>query len=139
MKHCENHHSRLTNFIYELLLLLLKPAAQTQVGKSKLLINCFRNHTSTCTPENCRKHNSWKQPNGWRHPWAHPAFWCQTQCIEGHSTFKPGAAGNTLQIGMFYTWILTWILGVVSKQLILLSGRVGGSTTFLNSLSPQMS
>ena len=37
------------------------------------------------------------------------------------------------------TWILTWILGVVSKQLRLLHGRVGDSTTSVNSMSPQMS
>ena len=35
--------------------------------------------------------------------------------------------------------LCTWILGVVSKQLRLLHGRVGDSTTSLNSLSPQMS
>ena len=33
----------------------------------------------------------------------------------------------------------TWILGVASKQLRLLYGRVGDSTTVVNSLSPQMS
>ena len=33
----------------------------------------------------------------------------------------------------------TWILGVASKQLRLLHGRVGDSTTMVNSLSPQMS
>ena len=33
----------------------------------------------------------------------------------------------------------TWILGVASKQLRLLHGRVGESTTLVNSLSPQMS
>ena len=32
-----------------------------------------------------------------------------------------------------------WILGVVSKQLRLLHGRVGDSTTLVNSLSPQIS
>ena len=37
------------------------------------------------------------------------------------------------------TWILTWILGVVSKQLRPLHGQVGDSTTVVNSLSPQMS
>ena len=36
-------------------------------------------------------------------------------------------------------YVLTWILGVVSKQLRLLHGRVGDSTTSVNSLSPQMS
>ena len=36
-------------------------------------------------------------------------------------------------------FILTWILGVASKQLRLLHGRVGDSTTSVNSLSPQMS
>ena len=35
--------------------------------------------------------------------------------------------------------VLTWILGVVSKQLRQLRGRVGDSTTLVNSLSPQMS
>ena len=35
--------------------------------------------------------------------------------------------------------IATWILGVASKQLRLLHGRVRDSTTLVNSLSPQMS
>ena len=35
--------------------------------------------------------------------------------------------------------ILTWILGVISKQLRLLHGPVGDSTTLVNSLNPQMS
>ena len=38
-----------------------------------------------------------------------------------------------------YTCILTWILGVVSKQLRQPHGKVGDSTTSVNSLSPQMS
>ena len=37
------------------------------------------------------------------------------------------------------TTVLTWILGVASKQLRLLHFRVGDSTTVVNSLSPQMS
>ena len=37
------------------------------------------------------------------------------------------------------TLILTWILGLVLKQLRLLHGRIGDSTTSVNSLSPQMS
>ena len=45
-----------------LLSLLLKTAAQVQVGKTKLFINCFRNPTSTCATENWRKNYSWKQP-----------------------------------------------------------------------------
>ena len=35
-----------------LLLLLLKPAAHAQVGKTKLFVNCFRNPTSTCATKN---------------------------------------------------------------------------------------
>ena len=35
--------------------------------------------------------------------------------------------------------LFTWILGVSSKQLRLLHGRVGDSTIVVNSLSPQMS
>ena len=35
--------------------------------------------------------------------------------------------------------LLTWILGVASKQLRLLHGRVGDFTIVVNSLSPQMS
>ena len=38
-----------------------------------------------------------------------------------------------------YIHIYTWILGVVSKQLRLLHGRVKDSTTSVNSLNPQMS
>ena len=37
------------------------------------------------------------------------------------------------------TYLDTWILGVASKQLRLLHGRVGDSTIVVNSLSPQMS
>ena len=37
------------------------------------------------------------------------------------------------------TYLLTWILGVASKQLRLLHGRVGDPTIVVNSLSPQMS
>ena len=88
-----------------LLLLLLKPAAQAQVGKTKLFINCFRNPTSTCTTEN------WKKTIQGRNQWsAAPlnlsTFWYQTQCREGYSTQESGQAGNTLQIGTFYTLIL---------------------------------
>ena len=46
----------------KVLLLLLKPAVQDQVGKRKLFINCLRNPTSTCATESWKKHNSWKQP-----------------------------------------------------------------------------
>ena len=35
--------------------------------------------------------------------------------------------------------VFTWILGVASKQLRLLHGRVEDSTIVVNSLSPQMS
>ena len=40
---------------------------------------------------------------------------------------------------LLLTYLLTYILGVVSKQLRLLHGRVGDSTASVNSLSPQMS
>ena len=40
---------------------------------------------------------------------------------------------------MSCAYLLTWILGVASKQLRLLHGRIGDSTIVLNSLSPQMS
>ena len=42
----------------------------------------------------------------WLHPLSHPAFRCQTQLREGHSTFEPGPARSTLQIGTFYTLIV---------------------------------
>ena len=45
-----------------LLFLLLKQAAQAQVGKNKLFINCFRNPASTCAMENLTKYHSGKQP-----------------------------------------------------------------------------
>ena len=50
------------------------------------------------------------------------------------SLVRLGPLGGTDPFG-----ILTWILGVASKQLRLLHGRVGDSTTVVNSLSPQMS
>ena len=48
---------------------------------------------------------------------------------------------NWLISGVCYmhVYLYTCILGVVSKQLRLLHGRVGESTTLVNSLSPQMS
>ena len=46
-----------------LLLLLLKPAAEAQVGKTRQFLNCFLNPTSTWATENWRKHNSGKQPS----------------------------------------------------------------------------
>ena len=45
-----------------ILVLLLKPVVGAKVGKTKLFINCFRNPTSTCATENCKKHNSGNQP-----------------------------------------------------------------------------
>ena len=42
--------------------LLLRPAEQANVGKTKLFINCFCNPASTCATKNCTKHNSGKQP-----------------------------------------------------------------------------
>ena len=55
--------------------------------------------------DNRRKHNSEKQPmvDNTLEPIQH---FGETQCREGHSTFEPGPAGNTLQIGMFYTLML---------------------------------
>ena len=83
-------------------ILLLKPAAQAQVGKTKLSINCFRNSTSTCDTENWRKHNLRKQPtvdcslepiqrSGVEHsvgrviPHSNPG-WQKTPCQLGRST-----------------------------------------------------
>ena len=49
-------------YIFLLLLLLWKPAAQAPGAKRKLFINFFRNPIITCATENWRKHNSGKQP-----------------------------------------------------------------------------
>ena len=46
-------------FIYFMIIL---PATQALVGKTKLFRNCFRNPTSTCVTENSEKHNYGKQP-----------------------------------------------------------------------------
>ena len=92
----------LGNFVSQiLLLLLLKPAAQTQVGKTELFINCLCNPTSTCATENSRKHHSGKQPtvDCTLEPIQRSGV---KKCTECHSTFEPGPAGNTLKIGTFY-------------------------------------
>ena len=44
-----------------------------------------------------------------------------------------------LSVNLVYVYLDTWILGVTSKQLRLLHGRVRDSTIVVNSLSPQMS
>ena len=54
------NHEIHNHFIIIFFLLLLKPTAQTQVGKTKLFTSCFHNPTSTCAKENWRKHISVK-------------------------------------------------------------------------------
>ena len=54
------------------------------------------------------------------------------------ASFLTGGAFE-YDINLLQYYLDTWILGVVSKQLRLLHGRVGDSTTSVNSLSPQMS
>ena len=44
-------------------------------------------------------------------------FRCHTQCKEGHSTQESGPAGNTLQIGTFYTLILLTLMDELQSQL----------------------
>ena len=69
------------------LLLLLKPAAEAQVGKTKLFINCLRNPTSTCATEILR--NKLREAtNDLLLPSTHRRFRCQIQCKEGHSTHE---------------------------------------------------
>ena len=47
--------------------------------------------------------------------------------------------GHDCYISIVTLYLDTWILGVASKQLRLLHGRVGDSTIVVNYLSPQMS
>ena len=56
---------------------------------------------------------------------------------EGKGSSVTAGAGYVKSSSVLF--LLTWILGVVSKQLRLLNGGVGDSTTLVNSLSPQMS
>ena len=46
---------------------------------------------------------------------------------------------NVFILRMLSSLLESWSLGVASKQLTLLHGRVGDSTIVVNSLSPQMS
>ena len=93
--------------------LLLKPAVHSQVGKTKLFINCFHNPTSNCATEKRRKHNCTLETN--------PAFQCQTRCTEDHSTVKPEPAGKTLKIGTFYILILQTPMDELRPQLGMLN------------------
>ena len=52
-------------------------------------------------------------------------------------TIRPEDGTTAIEVESSAT--LAWILGVASKQLRLLHGRVGDTTTLVNSLSPQMS
>ena len=86
-----------TKYRKQLLILLLKLAAQAQVE-----IKCFE---SLSQPHKHLRHWKLKKilreaTNGWLLPLTHPTFWCQTPCREGYYTYEP--AGNTLQIGTFY-------------------------------------
>ena len=62
---------------------------------------------------------------------------CSIQHLQKHALTVVIAYTNA-----FYkrsnTYLDTWILGVVSEQLILLRGQVGDSTAVVDSLSPAM-
>ena len=83
------------------LIIFIKTRRPGKSGKNKIVLKFLSNPTSTCTTENERKYNL-----GSNQQLTNPAFRCQTQRREGHSTFEPGPAGNTLQIGRSYTVIL---------------------------------
>ena len=81
------------------LLLLFKPAAQAQVGKTKLFINCLRNPTNTCATEKLKKqtHGSNQRLTALLTPYNVPV----SNTVPGRSTHESGLAGNTLQIWTF--------------------------------------
>ena len=98
-----------TTQVFMLSLLLLKPAAQAQVGKTKVLINCLSSPTSTC------HRKTEKQTQGSNQGLT---FRCQTLCWEGHSTHESaGPTGNTLHIGTFNTLILQTLMDELQPQL----------------------
>ena len=77
-----------------LLLLLLKPAALAQVGKTKLFKLLSQPHKHLSHGK-LKKTQLREAANCWLHPWTHPTFRCQTQRMEGHTAFEPEPAGNT--------------------------------------------
>ena len=66
--------------------------------------------------KNGRKHNSGKKStvDGTLEPTQPSGI---KQCREGHSTFEPGPAGNTVQIEMFHTLILQTPINDTSNSL----------------------
>ena len=86
------------------------------MGKTKLLINCLRNPTSTCASEKL-KNKLREASSDWLLPLTHLTLRCQTQWREGHSTHESGPAGNTLQIVTFYTLILQTLMDELQPQL----------------------
>ena len=61
-------------------------------------------------------------------------------CLEQSNNFWSLFADFHISVFLMNTaYLLTWILGVASKQLRVLHGRVKDSTIVINSLSPQMS
>ena len=58
----EWHPTNKNNAAITWIIIIIKIGSTGPSGKTKLLINLFRNQTSTCATENWRKHNSGKQP-----------------------------------------------------------------------------
>ena len=96
-------------------ILLLKPVAQAQVGKTKLFINCFRNPQAPAT-QKAGKSTTQGSNQRLTAPLNPSIVPCQTQCRKGHSTLEPGQAGNTLQIVTVYTLILQALMDELRRS-----------------------
>ena len=96
------------------------------------------NATHTSAAWWCAHHQT---PGNGTHTSAH--WWCAHHQTPGTATCisTPGdmPSPDTRQCNTHKCSLVVYLLGVASKQLRLLHGRVGDSTIVVNSLSPQMS
>ena len=92
--------------IFIIIIIIIIIISTGSSGKNKIAYKLLAQPHKHLRQGKLKKTQLGEATDGWPYPWTHPAFRCQTQCREGHSTFEPGPAGNTLQIGRFYTLIL---------------------------------
>ena len=82
-----------------IIIIIIKTSSTGQGGKTKLLYKLLSQPHKHLRHEKQKKTQLRETTYAWLRPWTHPAFQYQIQCNEGHSTFEPGQAENTLQIG----------------------------------------
>ena len=92
-----------TNYYYYFIIIIIETSSSGPSVKNETVYKLLSQPLTHLRHGLLKKSQLRGTTNGWLQPWTHPAFSFQIECREGHSSFEPGPAGNTLQIGTFYT------------------------------------